>query len=736
VTDAPAPSGGGPDRANGSAEPSRPVLIAGLVSTAILNGAGELSYVREARGVPIDWGGVYSQGVRLTGPWSCALRAGDRSVAIGRETLRRLEHGPGGLEADHAALGLELHDELRIPADGVTLCRTLSMTNPGGGPTTVDLEVGFDPFLAPVALEGVQPHEYVAWRTGRVWRARSFGFTLAWESDPVPTKGFAAGAPWSSGVRRGALGPFRFRWSLALPPSTSTIVHQRISGGILQGPFRSARCPVSEEARRPEIEAEFERWIAGTPELSFPDAPTLERGYRLARSALRTLYAAPERSMVGLVAGYPWYAALWGRDLAWMLPALLWLGDAPWVERSLHSLFRFQARTQLPVLGGSPGELPMQIAPGPVFLYGTSDTTLYYPGLVRAFVEHTGTTGIVRDLFLPLTRAIGWGSAKAQSPLGLLAHGNEIAVIRRETSVGRVRVGFDALDTTIWDSTDRRDHAIDVQVLWLEALEAMGPLSRWAGAAEPEGLADRARLVRTTLGERYRWPGEGYLYDSLARDGTPVARVRPNALRLLRCGILDDATARGVVRRAAQEDLSTPWGVRTLSNRDPAYDPHAYHDGQVWTIATAWAADAALRAGEPTLGVRYLETNASRLIEEGGYAAECYAGDRPEPFDACFLLGFSVAPFVTALFESLWGIEPRMDERRLDVRPRFPVGWQRAAIRGLRLGPGRVDLDWVRGSLDVRWSGPGPLTVRSRGGEAPVAEGGRGSVATEAPSPG
>jgi hypothetical protein len=736
VSGGPSDAGEGPWWATRSADRSRPVLVAGLVSTALLNGAGELSFVRETRGAALDWGGVYSQGVRLTGPWSTTLRRGDRSIAIGAETLRRLEHSPGGVEVDHAAFGLDLHDELRIPADGVVVCRTLTVKNPGSAPASADLEVGFSPFLAPVALEGVQPRRYVAWRSGPVWRARSFGFALAWESDPAPTAAFSAGTPWSAERRRGTIAPFLFRWTVALPPGAETVVHQRIAGGLLAGPYRAARCPLPAEPRRPEIDAEFRQWIAATPELSIPDAPRLERAYRLARTALRSLYTAPDEAIVGLVAGYPWYAALWGRDLAWMLPAVLWLGDFPWVERSLRSVFRFQARARLPVLGGSPGELPMQIAPGPVFLYGTSDTTLYYPGLVRALVERTGDDRLARELYPQLDAALAWASAKAQTPLGLLAHGNEIAEIGRETSVGRVRVGFDAVDTTIWDSTDRRDHALDVQVLWLEALEAMGPLATWAGQSPPEGLAERVARVRSALGERYRWRSEGYLYDSLARDGTPVPRVRPNALRLVRTGLLDPATARSVVERAAQEDLTTPWGVRTLSSRDPAYDPHAYHDGQVWTIATAWAADAALRAGESARGVRYLETNAARLIEEGGYAAECYAGDRPEPFDACFLLGFSVAPFITALFESLWGIEPRMSERALDVEPRFPAEWTSAALRGLRLGAGRLDLAWTPGELAVRWSGPGPLTVRSGPARAELAGGGATTVATRPSTPG
>ena len=230
--------------------------------------------------------------------------------------------------------------------------------------------------------------------------------------------------------------------------------------------------------------------------------------------------------------------------------------------------------------------------------------------------------------------------------------------------------------------------------------------------------------MRSEIAGRYAWPEEGYLYDSLRSDGTPVRKLRPNALLALRAGLLGPAAAKALVRRAALGDLTTPWGVRTLSDRDPSYDPIAYHDGQVWTIATAWAAEAALRAGERELGLAYLTTIARRFLDEGGYAAECYRGDRAEPFDACFLLGFSVAPFLSNLFGALWGIEPHMTRRTVDVRPRFPDSFRSARLERLSLGPGALSLEWAPGRLEARWSGPGPLELTGALGRSPIGAGG------------
>ena len=220
-----------------------------------------------------------------------------------------------------------------------------------------------------------------------------------------------------------------------------------------------------------------------------------------------------------------------------------------------------------------------------------------------------------------------------------------------------------------------------------------------------------ARLA-TVIGERYLWPEEHYLYDSL-RGSTPVARLRPNALRAVSAGLVDPSLGRAAVERVAEADLTTPWGVRCLSSRDPEYDPQAYHEGQVWTIATAWAADAAFEVGDRRRGLEYLRTIAARYRAEGGFAHECYRGDRAEPYDSRFLLGFSVAPFLTLLFERLWGLRILSVGQALRVQPGFPDGWTSAKLGGLRIAEGRIDLDWTPRRLRVRWVGPRTLSVEA-----------------------
>jgi amylo-alpha-1,6-glucosidase len=712
-----------------------PTLLRSLTAAVLLDGGGDIELVRETRGAPVDWGGIYGQLVRLTGPWRVSFVVGESEFPLpgGRRGARV---DGDAFRSDHTLGPLDVHQEIVPLTDRPGVVRTFRVSVAGSAPGAICVVSEFEPFLLPVLVEGIRPVAFRVETRPNELRVRQRGFALSYRSSVAPCHLFLDRSSWIGGRVERSVGTVASEHELEYVPTASTEIRFTISGGIERdldrtpGLFSESLPDPAEESAR--AGARETAWLASTPTMRFPDAPGLERGYEFARLALRRLYADPGGDLVGLVAGYPWYSAIWCRDLAWMIPALLWLGDFDRAQRSLASVFRFQARSDLPLLGGEPGELPMQIAPGPIFLFGTSDTTLYYPDLVRRFVRHSGEPGFARAWGLALQRAVAWGRARSDGATGLVRNGGEAAAIAAATaSLARVRYGIDAHDTTIWDSTDRRDHAIDVQVLWYEALRAVAELypdnAARSGAAPLDGLADR---VRDSIRRLYAWPSERFLYDSL-REGQPVAKVRPNALRAVSAGLVDPEVGRAMVRRAADEDLSTPWGVRTLSSRDVAYDPQAYHDGQVWTIATGWAADAALAVGETELGVDYLNRIAARFIADGANANECYRGDRPEPFNSCFLLGLSVAPFLSTIFERLWGLAVDARRSRIEVHPQIPPTWRSASLENLRIGGGRLALDYSPGRLTAAWNGPSELEVVTPVATTRVASGGRESVSLQ-----
>jgi glycogen debranching enzyme len=702
--------------------PLDPVLLTGIASAALLDGRGDLELPREMRGATVECGGVLGQCVRLTGAWRVGLRVGEAETSL-PATCVAASAVPGGWTTDHAWEDLRIVEEVAAVSGVPGVVRTFHASTDGTSRVDLRLTSSFRPVLAPVLVEGIEPHRFELESRPDELRIRQRVFGLSARSTVPPSFLILNRASWLGGKWKGRVDEVGAEFSLPVGPGAPTSISLLVHGGLVRdldaAHAIAERVLADPSGAARSVDADDRAWIESTPSLSCPDAPALTRGYAAACAGLRRLYCAPGDEMTGLVAGYPWYAALWGRDLAWMLEAVAWLGDLDWMRRSIDTVVRYQCRANLPLVGGEPGELPMQISPGPVFFYGTSDTTLYVASRMEEWLAHSGTPELPAGWAEALDRSIDWGEARTDPATGLLRHGGEAEEIEDATAgLARVRYGIDAPDTTIWDSADRRDHAIDIQTLWWEALTAARRLETGprTGAVR-ESLASLADRVAASVRREYPWPAEEYLFDTL-RDGRGTGPVRPNALRAVSAGLFDAAAARRIVARAARPDLSTDWGVRTRSSADPGYLPQAYHEGQVWTIATSWLADAALAAGEHELGVATLLRIADLLVAPGRGPNECFRGDRPEPFDSCFLLGFSVAPFVTVLFRRLWGLRIDARQRRLDVHPRFPSTWSSARMERLRVGPGTVDLDWTPARLRVGWSGPGPLTVHA--GTSPV----------------
>jgi glycogen debranching enzyme len=714
-----------------------PVLLTSLASAVLADGDGDVRLAQESRGAVTEWGGVYGQLVRLTGPWTVGLASGGVLGDLPSSQVRQSRF-PGGWGSEHRWNGLDVAQDLVAIPRPAGAVRRLIVRSDADRAIPVTLTSRFSPYLFPVLVEGIRPVEFGVRAGPDSVSVRHQGFGLRYSISAPSSQLFLNRDSWVGGEYRGPVDELASEHALTIPPGGSAEVRWQIAGGLWRdldtGPATSGAAPGSPHDLAAAQTADDLRWTEATPDLRFPDAPEIEAAYRSARAALRRLYTAPDAEQVGLVAGYPWYSAIWCRDLAVMLPALLWLGDFDWVARSLATTFRFQCRGTIRILGGEPGELPMQIAPGPIFLYGTSDSTLRFPGIVEQFHRHSGAVSEVRAWAEAVHRIVDWGRKRSDPTTGLLRHGGEVETISTATAgLARVHYGIDSPDTTIWDSADRRDHAIDVQVLWWQTLGAAAHLLRHADDLPRRVQCElEARRLAATLRARYRWAEERYLYDSI-RDGEPVRQVRPNALRAVSADLLDADVARAAVDRVAADDLTTPWGVRNLSSLDPKYRPHSYHEGQVWTVATAWAADAAYAVGQRERGFEYLRTIAARYAAEGGFANECYRGDRPEPYNSCFVLGFSIAPFLTLLFERLWGIRVGLEPDSIRVRPAFPERWSSARLLGLRLPQGRVDLEWSPGRLKVHWTGAVGLSVDTGVRLHPVPPG--ATVVLDLPSP-
>jgi len=390
-----------------------------------------------------------------------------------------------------------------------------------------------------------------------------------------------------------------------------------------------------------------------------------------ARTCLRYLKAEYDGLGEGICAGLPRFPNYWARDTGWTLRGYLAIGDYRFAAATIDNFLRHQAKSTTKI--ATKGELPMIIS-GKAFLhtttYGSADSTFLFPWAIREYVLATGDVGYLKKRWKSIVDLVDYGLLKDLDGDGLVEHG-----------FTGVAEKLPIQDSTWMDHIDRRKSANDIQALFYESLQIGSELAAIAGDGENERRwSARAKDLKQLIDREYWNASAGFYYDTIRKDGTRDPSVRPNALVLLLTGTAKDRSrADSVLSRIEEQDMTASWGVRTLSNKDPKYQPTLYHDGAIWPLVTGWAAASEIKFGRKEQGLRYLESMAARILHENGMLAETYRGDRPEPFNSCMLQAWSVGMYAYALREMLLGMKVNMIDNTVQLEPSIPESLKAAS---------------------------------------------------------
>ncbi len=337
-----------------------------------------------------------------------------------------------------------------------------------------------------------------------------------------------------------------------------------------------------------------------------------------------------------LIAGYHWFDD-WGRDAMISLPGLLLctrrFEDARQVLKSFASAMK-------------DGVLPNDLGASS---YNTVDASLWFVRAVGSYYTYSKDREFVREVWPRLLEVVHRYSRPGED-FGKDVDGLIVS--------GPALTWMDArLDSR--PVSPRAGKCCEINALWYSALIDMHKLGNASGRSQGAGFAELAREVRHSYLKF--WNSEtGCLFDVIDHED---ASIRPN--QIIAAGIpnlLPDVMRKSILDVVTRE-LLTPFGLRTLSPRDPRYigryegDPHrrdgSYHQGTVWPWLMGPYIDALLsvqgRSG-PVMAQAKELLRPLLAINAGGINTipEVFDGDEPQRLGGCISQAWSVAEVLRA----------------------------------------------------------------------------------------
>jgi predicted glycogen debranching enzyme len=347
-----------------------------------------------------------------------------------------------------------------------------------------------------------------------------------------------------------------------------------------------------------------------------------------------------------VIAGYHWFGD-WGRDAMIALPGLtLVTGRAEVAKKILLAFSRYvdggMLPNNFPDAGGNPE-------------YNTVDAALWYFEAIRQYFAATKDAATLQKLFPVLAGIID-------------AHLKGTRYnIHADPADGLIYAGAPGVQLTWMDAkigdwvvTPRVGKPVEINALWINALETMAGFARSLGKSSDacEKLAARAKNSFQKF-----WNAErACCHDVIESPGLGNdVSLRPNQIFAVSLPVspLSGDQQKSVVDVCARQ-LLTSHGLRSLAPGEPGYaghyggSPHerdaSYHQGTVWGWLLGPFALAHYRAyHDREVALRFLEPLGRQIYSNGlGTLSEIFDGDAPFIPRGCIAQAWTVAEVLRA----------------------------------------------------------------------------------------
>jgi glycogen debranching enzyme len=418
-------------------------------------------------------------------------------------------------------------------------------------------------------------------------------------------------------------------------------------------------------------------------------------------------------------AGVPWFVTLFGRDS--LITALQNMSVSPGFARgALKRLAEHQATTRDDWRDAQPGKILHEIRFGELShfhkvpftpYYGTADATILYLLVLSETYRWTNDIGLLKEYQEVALKCLDWIDHYGD------LDGDQFQEYKTFSSLGYENIGWkDAGDAVVYaDGTqvkqpkalcELQGYVYDAKMRMAEVFQVLGDETR------AQALLQQAETLKQKFNQAFWMEDEQCYAFGLDPDKKQITAIASNPGHCLWSGIADQDKAKLTAQRLLQEDMWSGWGIRTLSQKNPAYNPYSYQRGSIWPHDNGIIAAGFKRYGLAEEANFVIRGMFDAIVRFDAYCPpEVFAGiqrNGDTDFPVLYPDGANIPQAwatgsIFQMIQTILGLRADAPHKRLFVHPTLPSWLPDITLDRLRVGSCTLSLRFWREGETSRW---------------------------------